>query len=103
MDWPATAMELDQKLDRLRDEIMTRENVWSLGGFLAVVLAAAIGRTLLKSGWRASTGTEPPQNPDSEEATWTQALGWAVVTGALVGVVRTLSRKGTNSIRRWSS
>ncbi|MBA2434181.1 MAG: DUF4235 domain-containing protein [Verrucomicrobiota bacterium] len=65
--------------------------------------AAALGRALLKSGWRATTGREPPRNPDADDATWIEALVWAVVTGALVGIARALSRKGTSSVRRWWS
>ncbi len=92
-----------KSINHLRAEIMTPENAWTVAGFLAVVLGAATGRALLKSGWRTATGSEPPLNPESDETDWRSALVWAVVTGALVGIVRTVSRKGASSIRRrWS-
>lgn len=92
-----------ETFDHLREEILTRENAWTVGSLLVVVLGAAAGRALLKGGWRATTGREPPLNPEDDEVNWRSALLWAVVTGALVGIARTVSRKGASSIRRrWS-
>ena len=84
-------------------EIMTRDNVWTLVGVVAVIIGSALGRKVLESSWRATTGKEPPLNPDTEDASWLEALAWGVTTGAIIGVVRALSRQGTSSARRrWS-
>lgn len=90
-------------LDRLNERFLTRENVWSAIGLLAVVAGNTVGRHLLKAGYRATTGGEPPEDPLEDETNWGEALVWAVVTGALVGIVRTLSRHSARSARqRWS-
>lgn len=82
---------------------MTPDNAWTAIGVLAVIIGSALGRKLLEGGWRAATGNEPPLNPDSEDATWLEALAWGVTTGAIIGVVRALSRHGTSFAgRRWS-
>lgn len=91
---------MNKSLNRLSDEVFTADNVWTAVGFLAVVVGAGVGRKLLKAGWRASTGKEPPLNPDAEDATWVQALVWGVVTGAIIGMVRAATRSGASSVRR---
>jgi hypothetical protein len=95
--------KIGQTLDSISNRVVTRDNVWTLVSLVAVVAGALLGRALLKSGWRASTGEKPPLNPDAEEVSWGFAISWAVVSGALVGILRTLSRKGVSSIRhRWT-
>ena len=82
---------------------MTRDNAWTLIGVLAVIVESALGRKLLEDGWEATTGKKPPLNPGKEGATWPEALIWGVATGAVVGVIRALSRRGATSARRhWS-
>lgn len=82
--------------------VMTRENAWTAVGILTVIAGATMGRTLLKSGWRAVTGNEPPKDPDADDTTWKQALTWGILTGAIIGVVRALSQKGASAFeRRW--
>jgi len=94
---------MNHTLARFNEEVMTRENAWTAASILTVIAGAAMGRTLLKTGWRAVTGNEPPQDFDAEDTTWKQALIWAVVTGAIIGVVRALSRKGASAAeRRWA-
>jgi hypothetical protein len=94
---------MNQTLARFNEEVMTRENAWTAAGILTVIAGAAMGRTLLKSGWRAVTGNEPPQDPDADDTNWKQALTWGVLTGAIIGVVRALSRKGASAAeRRWA-
>ncbi len=93
---------MNQTLDRLSDQLFTRESAWTAVGFLAAAAGAVVARKLIESGWRTTTGQEPPKDPASEEDTWVQTMTWAVATGALVGVVRVLSRRGARSAwRRW--
>jgi hypothetical protein len=90
---------ISRTLDRISDRFVTEENTWALIALVAAVVGGVLGRTLLKSGWRASTGEEAPVNPDPEDVSWGSAITWAVVSGALVGILRTISRKGVSSIR----
>lgn len=81
---------------------MTPEHAWTALAFIVALLGAALGRNLLKRGWRAASGTEPPISPSSQDATWIESLVWGVVTGAIIGVVRAVSRQGARSAqRRW--
>ncbi len=93
---------MKQPQAKFNDRVMTRDNAWTAVSILAVVAGATMGRTLLKSGWRAVTGNEPPKDPDADDTTWKQALTWCVLTGAIIGVVRVVSRKGASAFeRRW--
>jgi hypothetical protein len=94
---------MNRTLSRWHDKLLTPENVFTALAFVAAVGAAAASRNLLESGWRASTGTEPPISPDTDDATWIESLTWGVVTGALIGVIRVLSRHGASSFQRWWS
>lgn len=90
-------------LSRLNDRVLTHENAWTALAFVAAVAAASGSRDLLKRGWRATTDTEPPINPDAEDATWVESLTWGIITGAIIGIVRALARQGASSARRhWS-
>ncbi len=88
------------QLERIGYRLASSEKAWVAVTSLAVVGGAAAGRALLKGGWRATTGTEPPINPESEENTWMQSIAWALLTGAVVGLVRTLIRKSATTFRK---
>ena len=67
---------------------------------LATVAAtvAALGtgflmKKALESTWQRFTGHVPPANPDSDETSWGEALAWASVSGALLGVARLIGRR----------
>lgn len=91
---------MNDTLAELQEEILSPDTAWAAAGFVAAVLGAAIGRKLLKGGWRQATGKEPPLNPGLQDTTWVAAIAWGVVSGALIGVVRAASRHGASSARR---
>lgn len=94
---------MNSTLARFNEEVMTRENAWTAAGILTVIAGATMGRTLLKGGWLAVTGNEPPQDPDADDTTWKQALTWGALTGAIISVGRALSQKGASAAeRRWA-
>jgi hypothetical protein len=37
--------------------------------------------------------SRPPTNPESPDTTWQEAVGWAIVSGAAVGVARLLATR----------
>lgn len=75
--------------------------VWRVLGTGAAVLAATAATRLLTAGWRAATGKEPPVNPDNPDTTISEALGWALVSGALIGTARMLAtRKAAQYYRK---
>ena len=72
---------------------MPGKQAWSLvGGLSAAGSGIAVKRVLHKS-WRAVTGNEPPANPEHPRTTWPEAIAYAMLSGALVGLARLVARK----------
>jgi Protein of unknown function (DUF4235) len=72
---------------------MDEEKVWSVLVSAVAVAAVAASKPVLERGWRLTLGSEPPNNPAHQDVTWRHALLWALVTGAMVGVVRLLAQR----------
>jgi hypothetical protein len=53
--------------------------------------AAFLARKALIFGWTKVTGKEPPTNPEDPQETLVEALGWSVLVGITVAVVRVLA------------
>lgn len=74
---------------------------WKLLGGLSAVVAGIAGRKVLETGWRAVVGDAPPTNPESPDTTWQEAVGWALLSGVVVGLARLLAaRKAAEMYRR---
>jgi hypothetical protein len=70
-------------------------------GLGAAILAGVAARKVLTAAWRKGTGDDPPANPESPDTTWLQAIGWALASGAAVGVARMLAtRKAADYYRK---
>jgi hypothetical protein len=66
---------------------------------------AFLARKLLIFAWTKITGKKPPTNPEDPQETLAEALGWSVLVGITVAVVRVLairavSRKAISSTDR---
>jgi hypothetical protein len=74
---------------------------WRLLGGLSAVLAAFAARKLLIQSWQTTTGKQPPANPASPSTTWPEAVGWAMLSGAAIGLARLVAtRKAATYYRR---
>jgi len=62
--------------------------VWSAFSVVAVLGAAAVAKKALNTGWKAATGKNPPANPADPDVAVKEAVTWAVVSGALIGLAR---------------
>jgi hypothetical protein len=71
------------------------DKVWSLAVSMAAVAAVAASKPLLERSWRLAIGSEPPGNPAHQDVSWREAVLWALLTGAVVGVVRLLAHRLT--------
>lgn len=60
---------------------------------VAALAGALVARKVLSFAWKATTGKEPPSNPEHPEVTWAEALSWAIASGALVGLARLVAQK----------
>lgn len=74
------------------------DRLWNIVGSGAAVLAAIAARKALTAGWEAATGNEPPENPADPQVPWRQAIGWGMLTGAIVGVARMLANRETAKV-----
>jgi hypothetical protein len=71
-----------------------------VGGLTGIAAGFAV-RKLVRSVWTAGTGKEPPANPAAPGTTWTEALTWALVSGALIAVGRMVAQRG--AAEAWKS
>ncbi|MGZ5398838.1 MAG: DUF4235 domain-containing protein [Nocardioides sp.] len=62
--------------------------IWSVFSLVAVLAAAAVTKKALNSSWKAATGKTPPANPADPDVDVKEAVAWAAVSGALIGLAR---------------
>ena len=58
---------------------------------LTAASTAFVARKALIFTWTKATGKRPPTNPEDPEETLVEALGWSVLVGVTVAVVRVLA------------
>jgi hypothetical protein len=74
---------------------------WRLVGGLSTVAAGFAARKAIQLAWQTATGKAPPTNPESPDTTWQEAVAWAVISGAAVGLARLIAtRTAANYWRR---
>jgi hypothetical protein len=61
---------------------------WRIIGTGSAVLAAAAAHKGLSAAWRLTTGEDPPTIPEDPDTSWREAIAWAVLSGAVIGVAR---------------
>ncbi len=66
---------------------------WRIIGTGSAVLAAAAAQKGLSTAWKLTTGNEPPTIPEDPETSWREAVAWAIVSGAVLGVVRLVATR----------
>jgi hypothetical protein len=86
--WQAEGAELNPS-----EGVVMGAIVWKILGAGAGVGAAAVTSKLVTSGWTALTGKPPPENPEDPEVSWPEAVGWAVGSGAVIGVARLIATR----------
>jgi hypothetical protein len=62
--------------------------------------AAMVARKVVTKTWTLASGHEPPANPEDPEVSWQEAVGFALLSGAAVGIARMLASRQTASIYR---
>ena len=67
--------------------------VWKVLGTGAAIGAAMVARKVATRGWTTATGKAPPANPEDPDVSWPKAIGWAVASGAFIGVARLLATR----------
>jgi hypothetical protein len=62
--------------------------VWKVLGTGSAVLAASFAERGLRAVWRTATGGDPPVVPEDPDTRWGEAVTWAVLSGAVIGLAR---------------
>jgi len=60
--------------------------------------ATIITKKILDGTWRATTGKTPPTDPKDPELTWKEAVAWALLSGAVVGVAQLVAARGARRL-----
>jgi hypothetical protein len=76
---------------------------WKVLGSGAAILAAALAERGVVRLWRATTGDEPPINPENPDVDWAEAVTWALLSGAAIGLARLLATRRAAAYYRNSS
>ena len=66
---------------------------WILVSGAAATGAAFLTQAVLKRGWNAATGDDPPLNPASGQTAWTEAVVWTVAASVVAGLSRLAARR----------
>jgi hypothetical protein len=69
------------------------DKVWNGVASAAAVGAVIATKPLVERAWRAAFHSEPPGNPAHQDVAWRDAILWALITGALVGVIRLVAQR----------
>lgn len=72
---------------------MDEDRMWKGIATGAAVGGVAVTKPLVERGWRRIVGSEPPGNPAADDVAWRDAILWALVTGAVVGMIRLLAQR----------
>lgn len=67
--------------------------VWTVFSLGAAVGSAVVAKKALNTSWRAATGKNPPANPADPDVALREAVAWASVSGALIGIARMLGAR----------
>jgi hypothetical protein len=66
---------------------------WRVIGTGSGLLAVVAAQKGLSTAWRIVTGDDPPTIPEDPETDWGEAIAWAIVSGAVLGVARLLATR----------
>jgi Protein of unknown function (DUF4235) len=69
------------------------DKVWNVVASGAAIGAVVLTKPLIERAWRLTFRAEPPGNPADQDVSWRDAILWALVTGALVGVIRLVAQR----------
>lgn len=72
---------------------MAGKQTWAVLGGLSAAGGGIVAKKLVHTSWKAVFKKEPPANPEHPRTTWPEAIGYALLSGAIMGVGRMVARK----------
>ena len=76
--------------------MLSRKHRWLLLTGGAAMAASFVTRTLLKKGWNAATGDDPPMNPADMRTSWSEAVVWTLAASVVAGLSQLAARRATS-------
>ena len=67
--------------------------MWRFIGTGSAVLAATAADKGIRAVWRTATGSEPPTIPEDPDTRWGEAVAWALLSGAAIGLARLVATR----------
>jgi hypothetical protein len=67
--------------------------LWKVLSAVSAIAAAQAADKTLTVLWRGATGEKPPTVPEDPQTNWVEALSWAALSGAVMGVARMLATR----------
>ncbi|MBA2707903.1 MAG: DUF4235 domain-containing protein [Gemmatimonadaceae bacterium] len=72
----------------------TRKAAWMIVGAASAMLAKALIERGMETGWRAFTDDDAPDEPESPDTSWKDALLWTAASALAVGVGQLVAKRG---------
>jgi hypothetical protein len=82
------------------EETISDKLVWRIVGGAAVAGAAFVAKRALDSTWKAVAGNPPPTNPEHPDVAWREAIGFALLSGAVIGLAQLVAARNAAKIWR---
>ena len=67
--------------------------LWKVLAAMSAIAAAQAADKTLTVIWRGATGEKPPTTPEDPQTSWPEALAWAALSGAVMGVAKMLATR----------
>jgi hypothetical protein len=67
--------------------------VWRILGTGSAVVAASFAEKGVRAAWKTATGSEPPVLPEDPDTRWGEAVAWALLSGAAIGLARLVATR----------
>jgi len=60
---------------------------------VAAVVAGVAARKVVKAVWSKAAGKPPPDEPESPDVHWAEAIGWSALSGTAVAIARLVATR----------
>ncbi|HKJ10845.1 MAG TPA: DUF4235 domain-containing protein [Ornithinimicrobium sp.] len=77
--------------------------VWKVMALGSAIGASMVARNLTEATWKFIRGDEPPKNPEDPDTAWLEAVGFALLSGAIVGLSRMVANREAAAVYKKST
>lgn len=77
--------------------------MWKVMAMGSAVGASIVARKVADGSWRFIRGDDPPKNPEDPDDDWKEAILFAILSGAVVGLSRTIARRQAANLYKRSA